>query len=284
MDLGALTCAFLVIIHIGFVEPNCGSWPSSSGQTCTAGGEYILLGSGMSSSDTQKCANLCKKELNDGCCALSQEAQDDYGRDFNGCYWKGGQKSVALASANYKTITCNNDGVSGIPKPSGGGALSSSGSDFANGQLNRHNQYRQKHGANNLWLDNTLTSGAQDWANHLAAKGQWLTLEDHADLDGIGENIAFECGIPTAPSGDRATDSWYNEVKDYRYSNPGFGYNTGHFTQVVWKNTARLGIAKAKGKAFKDGRNWDCTWIVGRYEPPGNYAGQYENNVGRAQY
>ena len=86
----------------------CDSWPSSAGYTCTAGGEFRLLERGMNSSETEKCANLCEKELFKGCCALSQEPANENGTDFNGCYWKAGTESVALSSANYKTITCNN--------------------------------------------------------------------------------------------------------------------------------------------------------------------------------
>ena len=54
---------------------------------------------------------------------------------------------------------------------------------------------------------------------------------------------------------------------------------TGHFTQVVWKGSVKLGIGKATGKAFHDGRNWFCTWAVGRYSPAGNVEGSYTNNV-----
>lgn len=37
---------------------------------------------------------------------------------------------------------------------------------------------------------------------------------------------------------------WYNEVKDYDYSKPGFSMKTGHFTQVVWKGTKRVGCGR----------------------------------------
>ncbi|KAG0318144.1 Golgi-associated plant pathoproteinsis- protein 1, partial [Podila horticola] len=34
-----------------------------------------------------------------------------------------------------------------------------------------------------------------------------------------------------------AITAWYNEEKQYNYNNPGFSGATGHFTQVVWKDT-----------------------------------------------
>ena len=48
---------------------------------------------------------------------------------------------------------------------------------------------------------------------------------------------------------------------------------TGHFTQVVWKNTQKLGIAKAKSP--KSGK----IIVVANYEPAGNWIGQYKDNV-----
>jgi hypothetical protein len=44
-----------------------------------------------------------------------------------------------------------------------------------------------------------------------------------------------------------AIGSWYGEVSAYDYSNPGFSGNTGHFTQVVWKNSIALGCGVAQG-------------------------------------
>ena len=46
----------------------------------------------------------------------------------------------------------------------------------------------------------------------------------------------------------------------------------GHFTQVVWKSSQRLGIAKAKSSS-----GW--TYVCASYDPPGNYAGQFTANV-----
>ena len=48
---------------------------------------------------------------------------------------------------------------------------------------------------------------------------------------------------------------------------------TGHFTQVVWKKTQSLGIAKAKSP--KSGK----IIVVANYEPAGNWIGQYKDNV-----
>ncbi|KAL9972784.1 hypothetical protein ACROYT_G019155 [Oculina patagonica] len=79
---------------------------------------------------------------------------------------------------------------------------------------------------------------------------------------------------------DEPYDSYdsYSEKKDYNYNNPGFNSGTGHFTQVVWKKTTKVGVALKKKKISKGKIE---TYIVARYSPPGNWRGQFQQNVGR---
>ena len=74
-------------------------------------------------------------------------------------------------------------------------------------------------------------------------------------------------------------DAWYGEIKDYNFSNPGFSEATGHFTQVVWKNSKRLGCAWNQ-KTCKS-NNLNFYKFVCEYDPPGNVGGQYAANVPR---
>ena len=67
---------------------------------------------------------------------------------------------------------------------------------------------------------------------------------------------------------------WYEEVKNYNFNNPGFGTNTGHFTQVVWIGSREFGVGKAKS-------NNGAQYVVGRYFPAGNFVGQFPENVKR---
>jgi len=64
---------------------------------------------------------------------------------------------------------------------------------------------------------------------------------------------------------------WYNEIKDYKYSkvkSNRIGPKTGHYTQMVWKDTKEVGIASAFSKNGK-------VYVVARYYPAGNYLGEY---------
>jgi len=69
-----------------------------------------------------------------------------------------------------------------------------------------------------------------------------------------------------------ATKMWYDEYKDYNYSEPGFSKEAGHFTQVIWKENTICGFGYAH---YPDGSQ--CI-SVGRYKH-GNMQGAFEENV-----
>merc|ERR1712151_376191 len=130
--------------------------------------------------------------------------------------------------------------------------------------LNEHNIYRCMHGVQTLTWDETVASSAQNWADTgTCGKCQ------HDPDNKYGENI--ECWSPPGvPSSQlyEGVDDWYSEIKDTDNGRiDHFTMETGHYTQVVWKNTASLGCGYCGGS------------MVCRYDPPGNYAGQFTANV-----
>ncbi|XP_034451747.1 Golgi-associated plant pathogenesis-related protein 1-like isoform X1 [Hippoglossus hippoglossus] len=133
--------------------------------------------------------------------------------------------------------------------------------------LETHNAYRAKHGAPPLTLSSDMNDSSQKWADHLLQLGVFK----HSDTKN-GENIYNKTGS-AAVTGKEAVDAWYGEIKDYNWSSPGFGMKTGHFTQVVWKDTTKLGVGVASvgTKAY----------VVAQYSPPGNMnmPGYFEKNV-----
>ncbi|KAI8338423.1 CAP domain-containing protein [Chlamydoabsidia padenii] len=124
--------------------------------------------------------------------------------------------------------------------------------------LSSHNQYRAKHRAPDLKWNYSVASFAQRWTNRC--------VFEHSDNPSYGENIAM--GYDTW---DQAVDAWYSEVKMYNYNNPGFSGSTGHFTQVVWKETTEIGC----GFTDCNGRKiYSCN-----YQMPGNYQDRFRQNV-----
>lgn len=48
---------------------------------------------------------------------------------------------------------------------------------------------------------------------------------------------------------------------------------------MIWNNTAKLGCASSTCTFNSGGNTWHATYVVCRYSPPGNFLGQYLENV-----
>ncbi|KAM8934540.1 Golgi-associated plant pathogenesis-related protein 1 isoform 3-T3 [Pelodytes ibericus] len=141
---------------------------------------------------------------------------------------------------------------------------------FEDDFLAAHNTYRKQHGAPPLRLNQDLCNSAQKWADHLLS----LRSLKHSGTD-HGENLFYKYSSNARElSGNEPVDSWYSEIKNYNFSRPGFGSNTGHFTQVVWKDSKEVGVGLAT-----DGKG--LFFVVGQYNPTGNITnpGYFEKNV-----
>ncbi|CAH8834721.1 unnamed protein product [Trichobilharzia szidati] len=135
-----------------------------------------------------------------------------------------------------------------------------------------HNRLRALHGCPDLILDEELAVDAQRYAEYLASISE---LEHCTDTD-AGENLAFYTCNTSAEKRDftgvDATKTWYQEIEEYDFNKEN-QFSCGHFTQVIWKSTLRAGF----GRAFsKDHRS---IYVVGRYDPPGNYSLEFGKNV-----
>ncbi|KAJ7988144.1 hypothetical protein DPEC_G00320570 [Dallia pectoralis] len=141
--------------------------------------------------------------------------------------------------------------------------------DFEKQFVNAHNDYRQKHGAPPLTLSRDLCDSAQKWADLLLSSN---TLEHSSTV--YGENLYYaSSSVPKKHDGKEAVDDWYSEIKDYHFNKPGFTSGSGHFTQVVWKDSREVGVGLAT-----DGRT---IIVVGQYHPAGNISndGYFKKNV-----
>ena len=140
--------------------------------------------------------------------------------------------------------------------------------DLAAEMVGDHNGLRASLGLPPVTWDPELAGHAQAWADELAAT-PGLHHSAHASRPGEGENLARIDGGRTS-----ATDlfsGWAREGAQYRYgplncADPGGLSRTGHYSQIVWRGTRRIGCAVAYGE-----RN---EVLVCRYGPPGNICGQ----------
>merc|ERR1712165_544107 len=140
---------------------------------------------------------------------------------------------------------------------------------FRQDSLTAHNVYRAKHGVPDLKLNNELNALAQEWAEYLIANNAF----EHRPNNNNGENIYMSSGRAAQDQAQGAVDSWYSEIKDYTFGKePSWGGPvTGHFTQVVWKGSTDVGVGVAQ--------EGSKVVVVANYSPPGNYGGQYVDDV-----
>jgi pathogenesis-related protein 1 len=175
--------------------------------------------------------------------------------------------SRTLLLALALTAACGASGApagdSSVDEPSSRGSSGSAPSGM-DGILEAHNRHRAAHCAPPLAWSDELADVAQGWADQLAKRG---CAFDHSSSK-YGENLAAGSGS-MAP--DRAAELWYDERKHHDYKRGGFSMKTGHFTQLVWVGSQRLGCGTTtcKGKQI-----WVCN-----YDPPGNVQGQFATNV-----
>jgi hypothetical protein len=166
---------------------------------------------------------------------------------------------------------------------------------------NAHNTARAKHGVPPLNWSTELAKNAKDWVAgcHTDKNSNGVDFFCHQSSQfgcgtdpgyHFGENLSF--GFPTR-SGKQAVDQWYCEIDVYDFDNPAvvggttFGCNnnpnrvTGHFTQIVWRGSSKLGCAQNRcSLGGNTGTLWAC-----EYDPPGNFnadrPGVLEQNVPR---
>ena len=136
-----------------------------------------------------------------------------------------------------------------------------------------HNQVRSAHGVGPLTWDNDLAAIAQTWANQCIDVEVPSGLLDHnagrsdTYAEYVGENIYASSGF--TPSGPDAVNSWAHEESSYTYSSNTCAGTCGHYTQVVWATTTKVGCAYHVCASLQFPNA-----IVCDYAPGGNVNGQ----------
>lgn len=134
---------------------------------------------------------------------------------------------------------------------------------FTSAILNSTNVYRADYNATPMHWNDTLAAFA---ASYLASDSDCKFAHSGGPY---GENIALGCSDVTG-----CVDLWGNERAHYHWGDPGFSEQTGHFTQLVWKNSTEVGC----GRKLCGKESW---FLVCEYWPRGNVIGEFADEVGK---
>ena len=127
------------------------------------------------------------------------------------------------------------------------------------------NAARAELGLPPLVWDDKLALFARSYAN----KRRGDCALEHSNTELYGENIFWGEGKKWSPA--FAAKSWVDEKKYYNYkaNTCAEGQMCGHYTQVVWNTTTKVGCAKVICDGDKG------VFITCNYDPPGNYFNEW---------
>ncbi|WOG88643.1 hypothetical protein DCAR_0207878 [Daucus carota subsp. sativus] len=138
------------------------------------------------------------------------------------------------------------------------------GRDLADEFLSLHNTARRDANLPPLVWDTKLEQYAKQYAVQRGNTDCAELIHSHGPY---GENIFWGGGPEWRPKD--AVEQWMHEEKFYDpdANDCKDGQMCGHYTQIVWRDSCRLGCALQRCK------NND-TFVVCSYDPPGNYVGE----------
>ena len=145
--------------------------------------------------------------------------------------------------------------------------------------VSAHNRVRSKYRLQPLSWSPSLSKFSAQWANHLKRNnGCRMHHRPHEGQNktDYGENLFWASPFRWSDgatniqniSSTAVVQAWAEEVKYYNYSRNSCqrGQQCGHFTQVVWKDSRKVGCALAI--CPDKSQVWVCS-----YDPPGNWQG-----------
>ncbi|KAG7662169.1 PRY1 [[Candida] subhashii] len=126
--------------------------------------------------------------------------------------------------------------------------------DWSYRMVEAHNFYRAQHGVGNLIWSNELQQFSKEYARTYDCSGVLV----HSDSP-YGENLA--AGYLDV----NGVDAWYlEEIELYDFTDPGWSDRVGHLTQLLWKDTTKVGCYRKPCDGFAYTQYTICEyWIQG---------------------
>jgi pathogenesis-related protein 1 len=131
---------------------------------------------------------------------------------------------------------------------------------LAQEMLAAHNFYRARVGTPPLAWSDDLATRAQQWATTLIKRGTYAPRREGP----YGENLFEISGGGANAFG--VVRAWVSEEVDYDHTTNSCRRRCGHYTQVVWRSTRRVGCGVARHAKREV---WVCD-----YDPHGNTVGE----------
>jgi pathogenesis-related protein 1 len=138
--------------------------------------------------------------------------------------------------------------------------------------LAAHNRVRAQVGLSPLRWSTILAQNAQDWADHLAINNACRMRHS-----GPGENLYWASAIDWSNGrrevqkvdANKVVTAWADERQHYnpKTNRCDPGKVCGHYTQIVWGNTQKVGCA------YRICANSEQVWVC-HYRPVGNIRGR----------
>lgn len=136
------------------------------------------------------------------------------------------------------------------------------------------NLFRRLHQSSDVSPSEELDKEAGAWAQQLAAEGAekidpsskygQLVCSHHA-----GSDLPKACAV-----------KWYSAIKFFDWADPKLTVKSSPFTQMVWKNSTRVGVGIAQGSGGAKRRNIGGKYFIAAFfDPAQSDEGNIKENV-----
>lgn len=137
------------------------------------------------------------------------------------------------------------------------------------------NSYRKRHGAEPLKKSDKATKYAEERAKGMAEKDEMTPRDGKKYGECVSGLWSNDPNSKVDP--EDVVKRWYDESKHHKFGEePSGSLKSGNFTQMVWKDSKKFGVAAAKSNSNK-------IYVVACYDPPGNWVGEFKDKVSPAK-